>query len=338
MSRASVLWLRPPKGKVSVRRERIAEHLRPRGFEVDLRDTTSGNLLSATAALVRGEYDVLIGNVRAGLYAGYPMATATRTPFVADVSDPISDIDDLPAPLFRVLDSYESWILTRAKEAVYVPQVYRSAVEDGFEGRVAPNAVDFEKFAHPDEDVVNQSADILATEGVDPNRPIALYVGVLSAGRNIETILEAAERVPEWQVVFVGEGEISMEVEQAAESEANVFWPGAFEHDLMPGFMTHATVGFCLVDIERPIKIAEYGAAGLPVLGIPGKLQAEFSDEEICFVDPTPDAVATALSRLGDAPERRQSYAAALRADAREHSWSSVADVYEATIEARLGR
>lgn len=337
MTCASILWLRPPKGKVSVRREQIAEYLRPRGFEVDLRDATPGNLLSVTTALARSRYDVLIGNVRGGLYAGYPMALATRTPFVADVSDPISDIDHLPAPIFRALARYESWILDRATEAVYVPEVYRHVAE-GTDRRVAPNAVDFEKFAEPNPDAVDRAGDLLASEGVDLDHPIALYVGVLSEGRNVETILDAARQVPNWQVVFVGEGRLSETVERASDAVENVFWPGAFEHDLMPGFMANATVGFCLVDIERPIKIAEYGAAGLPVLGIPGKLQTEFSNEQICFVDPTPNAVATALSRLDDAPERSQAYAAALRADAREHSWSSVADVYEAAIEARLGR
>jgi glycosyltransferase involved in cell wall biosynthesis len=161
---------------------------------------------------------------------------------------------------------------------------------------------------------------------------------VLSEGRNIETIIEAATHVPDWQIVFVGEGALSETVRSAAETTENMFWPGAFEHDLMPGFMSQATVGFCLVDIERPIKIVEYGAAGLPVLGAPGKLQQEFSADQLCFVDPKPEAIAEELHQLAAAPDLVERYAEQLRADARENAWSSVADVYQQAINSRLDR
>lgn len=337
MSDLRLLWLRPPKGKVSVRRERVAEHLEPRGFDVTLLDVTPKNLHSAAIDVIRGRYDVVIGNVRAGLYAGYPLARLTRTPFVADVSDSISDIDDLPTPLFRMLKRYEWWILGNAEEAVYIPSVHREATARGLEGRSVPNSVDFEQFADPDPDAVERAGKILRAEGLDTDSPIVIYIGVFSAGRNVETMLEAARERPEWQFLLVGEGELEDEVAAAAESTPNLFYPGAFEYELMPGFLAHASAALCLVDVERPLKMSEYGAAGLPVLAAPGKLQREFNDDEALFVDPTPKGIAEALAHLESNPDEAAEYAAALRADAKDHSWESAADTYEEAIRSVLG-
>ncbi|MFC6716686.1 glycosyltransferase [Natrialbaceae archaeon GCM10025810] len=332
----TILWLRPPKGKVSVRRERIAEHLRTRGFEITLRDMTPRSLITTVRDVLSGKYDLVIGNVRAGLYVGYPLALISRTPFIGDVSDPITDIDTLPFPLYRLLERYEFWILNCVEEAIYVPEVYRDASERGLDGRSAPNSVDFDRFSDPDQSIVDESRDILVDSGVNMDSPIVIYIGAITENRYIDQIVDAAKRTSNWQFVIIGEGPLESVVDSASNTVPNLFRLGPFDYELIPGFLSHANAALCLVTVERPLKISEYGAASLPTIGNPGKLQREFSDEEVFFTQPTPDGIAEALSQIEANPNEAARRAANLRDDAREHSWNAVADVYEAAIRNRL--
>jgi hypothetical protein len=49
-------------------------------------------MLSAIRQSVSENYDVIDGNVRAGLYAGYPLARLLRKPFAGSVIDILSDV------------------------------------------------------------------------------------------------------------------------------------------------------------------------------------------------------------------------------------------------------
>lgn len=326
-----VLWLRPAgKEHTSLRRERVAERLRPRGVGVELRDATAENLLSSLREVRAGEYDVVVGNVRLGLYAGYPIARVGGVPFLADVSDSFEDVRRTFPRLAPALDAYEHFVLRRADDRVFIPEAYRYALAklDGHEAAIAPNGVDFERFADPSDDVVAAARVFLADHGLAVDDPIAVYVGSFSGTQSLAEIAAAAPLAPDWQFLLLGDGAQAPEIAAAAADHDTLYYPGAVEYDLVPGVLAHADAAFCLTRTERPLKVSEYGAAGLPTLGKRGHLDREFDDDEIYFVEPTPPAIAEALRRLADDPELAASYAGALEANAAEHSWDAVADTY----------
>ncbi len=334
-----VLWLRPSKGdNISVRRERIAAELRTRGYEIDIRDASGTDAIGAIRQALTGGYDVIAGNVRIGLYIGYPLSRILRTPFLGDVSDPITDIDYLSEPLYRFFEWYEWQVLSRADATVFVYEsTYREALERGIDdARKLPNAVEYETFADPDPDVVREAESILADDGVDLDRPMAIYIGVFSPRYRIEDIVSAAETATDWEFVFVGETGLEAEVRSAAETMENVHYPGAFPYRLMPGFLAHADVGFCFKDAEQPLKLKEYGAAGLPIIARPGELQRFHDETELLFVEPEGEAIASLLAGIDSGRISTAEYAETARRIASEWSWSEIADGYDALFT-RIG-
>ena len=327
-----VLWLRPSTGEnISVRRERIAEELRERGYEIDIRDASGLDAFGAIKQVLTGEYDVIAGNVRVGLYLGFPLAKLVRKPFLGDVSDPISDIDYLAAPLFRFFEWYEWFVLERADSTVFVYEsTYQEALERGIDDAVKlPNAVNYEQFAEPEPEAVERATEILRDEGVDLEKPIAIYIGIFSPRYCTEEMLATARHAPEWEFVFVGEGGLEDEVAEVARERENVHYPGAFPYQLMPGFLSLADVGFCFKDAEQPLKLKEYGAAGLPIVVRPGELSKWHDEDELVFIDPDPEAIAMRLDELRTDEELYERYSAAGRTIASEWSWEEIAKGYD---------
>lgn len=331
-----ILWLRPSKGdNISVRRERIAEKLEQEGFEVVIQDASGTDLPSAIWTALRGDFDVIAGNVRIGLYAGYPLARLLRKPFLGDVSDPVSDLNYLPGPLFSFFEWYEWQVLSRADATVFVYESsYRNAKKKGISSAVKlPNAVDYDLFADPDEAVVSTAGDILRSHGVDLDKPLAIYLGVFSPNYCIEEILAAAELTPEWEFVFLGEGSLDEDVSEAAERLANLHYPGAFEYRLMPGFLSYADAGFCFKDAEQPLKLKEYGAAGIPAIVRPGELSKWYDEDELIFTETTGQEISRALDCLTADEQVQKQYGESLREVAREHGWGEIADEYKQIFE-----
>lgn len=333
------LWLRPSVGdNISLRRTRIAEELAERGIHIDIQDAGGLDAVTAVRRAITGDYDVILGNVRVGLYLGFPLAKLLRKPFIGTVSDPIDQIEDLPGPLFRFFEWYEWQALARADGCSFVYQSsFEEAERRGIEGRKLPNAVNYEMFADPDSEAVDRSRSILESDGVDLDKPVGIYLGGLIEDRySLEAIVDAAGQCPDWEIVFVGDGPDRDIVETGVETYDNVYYPGAFEYDLMPGFLSHAEVGFCIMDAEQPLKIGEYGAAGLAVITREGELSDRFGEDALYVAPPTGDGVATALQEIGGDTERRQRYAETLRESIKSVQWSDVADEYAEMIRAAV--
>jgi glycosyltransferase involved in cell wall biosynthesis len=71
----------------------------------------------------------------------------------------------------------------------------------------------------------------------------------------------------------------------------------------------------------------------LPVLGIPGDLQKEFSEEQLWFVEPTPKEIAAGLERIYQNPIESNQRSENLQTTASQNSWQAVADMYLETIQ-----
>ena len=325
----NVLWLRPSTGEnVSVRRERIAEHLEEMGVDITIRDASGIDALGAIKEVLLGKYDIICGNVRSGLYLGYPLAWLLRKPFLGDVSDPITDIDTLPPLLYRLFTKYEWFVLRHSDATVFVYESsYDEALDQGIDAYHLPNAVNYEEFRNPSNEVVNEVEKILYDQGVNMDSCIAVYTGILDDVHHISNIIESARQNPDWEYLLVGEGPLSSDVAAASNELTNIYFPGSFEHYLMPGFLYHADAGFCFKDAEQTLKLKEYAAASLPTLTQPGELQNWFSEDELIFVEPKAEIIAEALQEIEN-DDIAEGYAQHIHDTVEFRTWKEIADSY----------
>nr|WP_276591913.1 glycosyltransferase [Halorutilus salinus] len=227
----------------------------------------------------------------------------------------------------------EWWVLKRADAVFFAhPKSYEDALKRGIEGSLVRNSVNYDAFADPDDEVLEEAYDILTDSGVDTEKEIAIYIGSLIENGYFGEIVEAAKQTPDWEFVFVGT-ELDVDMSQLVSGVENAHFLGEYDHELMPGFLHHSSAAFCLVDNEVPLKITEYGAAGLPTLGYPGKLKSVFSEDELIYVEPEPEKISEELQRLSSDPEYAQKYAENLRDYARENRWEDVANEYYESMQ-----
>lgn len=329
-SKISVLWLRPRTGEnVSTRRSRIAEHLENRSVAVNFRNISLSDPIDGIISILRRDYDVLIANVRFPLYISFLLSTTIRRPFIADVSDPLSQMSNLPGLLYWGLHRYEWFILRHADAAMFAEsESYEYSKDREINSFLVKNSVNYKMFSSPDRHKIRFAYDELINHGVDPNSPVVVYPGRFVSAYHIEEIISVSDILDEWEFVFLGEDAKQNLVEQAADTKPNVYYLGSYPHEQIPGFLQHADVGLCLVDAERPLKILEYGAAMLPVLGVPGALEKEFSEEQMWFVDPTPKQIASKLEEIRNSRRETKKRCENMRQIATDNSWEAVADKY----------
>jgi len=119
-----VLWLRPTVGThISTRRERIREGLVDRNVSVDIVDASGTDAISAVRTALTGDYDIVVGTVRVGVYYGYVLSQLDGIPFVAEVTEPIERIkDECPRPFFKFLKQFEWMVLKRADACFFVEE------------------------------------------------------------------------------------------------------------------------------------------------------------------------------------------------------------------------
>jgi glycosyltransferase involved in cell wall biosynthesis len=327
-----VLWLRPSNrwdgDHVSSRRERIAEHLREKGVEVKLMDTSGLDALSVIKEALTGEYDLIVGTVRVGIHIGYALSKILRTPFIASVSDTLDTQDYLSPPLYRLMCFLEWQVLERADAVFFAhPKSQKDALERDMDGVLVRNSVNYEMFANPDNAILTETHNILNRSDVDMDKEIAIFIGGMTRNGHFDEIIGAAKQTPDWEFIFIGT-DWGANVSELVVGVENAHFLGAYDHELMPGFLAQASAAFCLVDNEIPLKINEYGAAGLPTLGYPGRLKNVFSEDELIYVEPEPEQISNELSKIASKPDYAQKYGENLRDYASRHRWEDVAEAY----------
>lgn len=331
--KTNILWLRPTKpDNISVGRERVAEHLNKKEYNIDIQDASGFDAIRAIATGINSKYDIIIGTVRMGLYVGYILSNIIKKPLIGDVTDPISQIDHLPSPIYQIISKFEYFVLNAADETIFVyKSSYEKAKRQGINGKKVENAVDYDQFNDPDSEIVDTAVNEVRQAGID-DRPIVVYIGGLTPVYNVKSILKTAKQLDTVQFLFIGDGILNETVKSTASVTENVYALGTYEHKLIPGFLAIADVGLCLVDAEQPLKVLEYGAAGLPVVAITGELEERFSDEELWFIDSTDD-LAGAVSTLVADRDLAQQYGTNLNQRAKKTQWSRIATEYKDAID-----
>jgi glycosyltransferase involved in cell wall biosynthesis len=177
------------------------------------------------------------------------------------------------------------------------------------------------------------NGDLRSRLGIPDRAPLILYVGRIAAGKGIEHLLEAAQRIPEAHVVVAGPDDrhgTNALIEQARSSTGRVHVLPVTEeppHVLYP----QADV-FVLPSAGESFGMvaAEAAAAGTPVVvsdrcGV----AAFFEDGEVLVVPYDSGAIVDAVQRvLSDKGLREQLSRGGITA-ARRNSWDRVAEVQE---------
>jgi colanic acid biosynthesis glycosyl transferase WcaI len=156
-------------------------------------------------------------------------------------------------------------------------------------------------------------------------RPSVLYAGLLGYNHALETVIEAAQRLPHVRFTFAGDGSERHRLETMAESlgVSNATFVGHLDADALVGAYGAASIlvshvrAHPLFQWTQPAKLWEYLASGRPVVHA-GEGEAveilEQNDLALVVEPGQPDRLAAAIGRLIDKP----SMAARLARNGRE--------------------
>jgi glycosyltransferase involved in cell wall biosynthesis len=113
---------------------------------------------------------------------------------------------------------------------------------------------------------------------VEPDDPPrVLYVGRISRGRGVGTMLEVARQLgPAARVELAGPVDVDVRADvEAAHADGSIVWHGFVQNDEVPALLRGASVGLSLLGddpnyrVSMPTKVLEYLAHGVPVIATP---------------------------------------------------------------------
>lgn len=189
---------------------------------------------------------------------------------------------------------------------------------------VTPTGVDLDLFDAPTDRAAARQALAIGDEFVIG------WVGSFRPFHELEQIVDAAARVEGATLLLVGDGPERSAIERLTrERGVRARFTGLVPHEDLPDLLAAMDVGVVLARPGEPfhyspLKLAEYLAAGLPVVAprVP-ELTARLDEQRHAAFYRAGDLtdLASVLAGLRDAPDRRARLAAAAREDAVAWSW-----------------
>ena len=169
-----------------------------------------------------------------------------------------------------------------------------------------------------------------------------LYVARFVPENSIDAFLRAAEVLAErWDVVIVGSGGYGTAMDDRVREVAsgNIRWLGHIQDDdRLNSLWEHAGVYFHghSVGGTNP-ALVQAMACGAPTVARDTVYNREVLGDGGVFVEPAPEAIAEAITRLMDDQAMRESKSTAARVRAAEnYTWEAVSDKYEASLLATM--
>ena len=206
---------------------------------------------------------------------------------------------------------------------VVADQVTRLGVPDE-RVLVTPTGVDLALFSAPPDRAAARQALAIGDELVIG------WVGSFRPFHELEQIVHAAARVEGATLLLVGDGPERPAIERLSRAlGVRTRFTGLVPHEDLPRLLAAMDVGVVLARPGEPfhyspLKVAEYLAAGLPVVAprVPELIERLEDERQAVFYAAGDEAaLAAALAGLRDDPDRRARLAAAAREDAPTWSW-----------------
>lgn len=188
--------------------------------------------------------------------------------------------------------------------------------------RVLPHGVDYDLFATP----MARASDLPS------GRPVAGFYGSLKDWIDIESIAEAARRLPSWDFVLIGKVECDT---HALQHISNVTLCGPRTHGVLPAYCQHWDVSLLpfkknrQIDASNPLKLREYLACGTPVLASYRFPAAATYGDAISFIEDG-EGLAEAITRT-----KNDTKSATFRQNlVRNESWENRAETLRGWLSA----
>ena len=240
-----------------------------------------------------------------------------------DTAVALGDREWVPAPLRRLLAFGVRRLERWAERSVHLV-----LAEDGYRDRfrrIHP-VVRNHPWAEPRRDV--------AEERTADGPPRIVYVGRISRGRGVETVIALGRALGgQARVEIAGpvDDGVGAALEEAV-AEGSVVWHGFIPNDRVGPLLHGASVGLSLLAddpnyrVSMPSKVVEYLAHGVPVVATPLPAVRALIEEEgggllVPFDDP--DATLDAVRRILDDPELRATLAEQGRQAAERRTWEA---------------
>lgn len=190
---------------------------------------------------------------------------------------------------------------------------------------VTPSGVDLDSFVvHVDPKVVREQHGLT-------NRFVVGWAGSFRRFHSLEQLIDAVAGMENVSLLLVGDGPERLKVEEMARSRrVHAVFTGTVRHKYVASYLSAMDVGVVLAPEEgafhySPLKLAEYVAAGLPVVAPRIEQVADRLHDGIdALLVPAgdPDKLAASLLELRDDPAlRRRLSEAALTAARTQWSW-----------------
>lgn len=256
--------------------------------------------------------------------AGYAVSRIKRTPWILEIRDlwpesivAVGAITN--RPIIGLLEALELFAYRRADHIVVVTDSFKTHIQDkGIckqKVTVIKNGVDFSLYKKPPDNPVSLAAKI----GIE-GRFVASYIGTHGMAHHLETILQAADELREWQdIVFllVGDGAERDRLLAMKDSMnlSNVVMLDQQPKTAMPHFWSLSNVSLVLLrkcDLFKtviPSKIFESMAMERPIiLGVEGESSELLKSAEagICIEPENEKDLAAQVLNLYQNPRRCQ--------------------------------
>jgi glycosyltransferase involved in cell wall biosynthesis len=198
-----------------------------------------------------------------------------------------------------------------------------------------PNGVEYEHYATPQPEPYDM-------RGIP--HPRIGYVGIVKKQMDFRLLDVLSARHPEWQFVLVGpDGNLGhhASLRQAVAQRANVHFLGKKAGPELAAYTQHFDVGMMCYEVNGytkfiyPLKLHEYLAAGVPVVGSPIRTILDFRG--LVEIADTPDEWSAAIARCLDPAARAPAITAERRATARRHDWDGLVATIAHGLAGRLG-
>jgi glycosyltransferase involved in cell wall biosynthesis len=237
----------------------------------------------------------------------------------------------------RPVDPAEAALLRRVDQAIiHSPALWEKKAHLATRAAFVPNGVDYPAYATP----AVEPEDL---RGIP--HPRVGYIGVIKSQLNLPLVLALAERRPDWSIVMVGPVQPTMGTDGEALAALgrlpNAYLLGSRPIAELPSYTQHLDVGLMPYDVNDytryiyPLKLHEYLATGVPVVGAPIRSLLDFKSvvsiaEGLEEWESAIDVALAPGARDADAVAERRSVA-------RTHDWGSLVAKIARLIAERLG-
>jgi glycosyltransferase involved in cell wall biosynthesis len=276
-------------------------------------------MLEAYARMAFGRYDV-VHAVEEAAHLAAPVARLLGLPLVADVDSSIPDQLRYSGfaregPLLRLAEALEDHALRSATAVVTVCTSLTQAVRAR-----APQA---RVFQVEDPPLVDGPPPRDAPEAIALRRelrlralPVVLYSGNFESYQGVELLVDAASRVPDVQLLFMGGEPHQIEALRLRASGLGAgercLFSGKRPPYELPAFLAVADVLVSprIQGENTPFKVFTYLASGTPLVATRIPTHTQLLDDSLAFlVEPTADGLAAGIRQALERPDEARARA-----------------------------